>query len=235
MGKYKILSGSALKTIALIAMIIDHTASIVLSNMAFATDPIITISSHKITLYLILRLIGRIAFPIYCFLITEGYAHTHDRKKYGINLLLFALISEIPWNLAHSGELLYPGQNVFFTLWIGYMTICIYEQYKEDYKKLTVIFIIIFISTILLRADYSIRGVGLILLLHLLRNSHLLRAFLGSAILNNPLAVSIAFIPIEMYNGKRGYIRNKVLKYAFYAIYPLHLLVLFWVKKHFIG
>ena len=105
----KVLSGSSLKMIALITMIIDHIGSVLLSQAQFANEPIVSIGSHAITLYFIVRKIGRLAFPIYCFLITEGYLHTHDKKRYGLNLLIFALISEIPWNLEHSGHLLYSG------------------------------------------------------------------------------------------------------------------------------
>ncbi|SCW39397.1 TraX protein [Ruminococcaceae bacterium YRB3002] len=232
--KYRILSGSVLKTIALVCMIIDHIGAHIMPYLSFAVTPLFSVGSTKITLYLIMRLIGRIAFPIYCFLLTEGYRHTHDRKKYGINLFLFALVSEIPWNLVHGGTLLYQSQNVFFTLWLGFIAICFYENYKDDFLKLSLSMVLLFIVSFLLKADYGLKGVALILLIHVLRSRPVIQAFIGSALLNYPFAAVFAFIPINMYNGKRGFIRNKVTKYIYYLIYPVHLLVI-WiiVTKYF--
>ena len=149
----KILSGSALKMIALITMMIDHIGSVLLSQAAFANTPFINIGSHGLTLYFIVRKIGRLSFPIYCFLITEGYIHTHDRKRYGINLLAFALISEIPWNLEHSGRFFYSGQNVFFTLFLGYLGICAYEKYKDDNRKQLIYIALLFAASFILKCD----------------------------------------------------------------------------------
>ena len=97
-ARFQILSGSMLKVIACIAMLIDHTGAIVLSQYQPALTNLFYINGRGISAYRIVRDIGRCAFPIFCFLIVEGFLHTHDRRKYGRNLLLFALISEIPWN-----------------------------------------------------------------------------------------------------------------------------------------
>ena len=97
-ARFQILSGSMLKLLACIAMLIDHTGAIILSHYPPALTELFYINGKGITFYRIVRDIGRCAFPIFCFLIVEGFLHTHDRRKYGRNLLLFALISEIPWN-----------------------------------------------------------------------------------------------------------------------------------------
>ena len=89
-----------LKVLALITMIIDHYGAI------FQND-IITF-----------RIIGRLAFPIYCFLLVEGYLHTSDVKQYAKRLLLFALISEMPFDLAFYNKLGFTHQNIFFTLFL---------------------------------------------------------------------------------------------------------------------
>ena len=230
MEKYKIFSGSALKTIALITMMIDHVAHGLLINMDFAVTPFLTIGSVKISIYLICRLIGRIAFPIYCFLITEGFIHTHDKRIYGANLLGFALISEIPWNLEHTGTFLYSSQNVFFTLFLGFFALCIYDRFKGQFGKLALSLGAVFIVAILLRADYGVKGVAIILLMYLLRQYPVVQAFCCSAPLNYPFASIFAFVPINMYNGERGFINNKVLKYIYYAAYPLHLLIIWMLR-----
>lgn len=133
--KYKILSGSMLKLIAVLAMLTDHVAAFVLAYYKPALTPFISIGSHELSLYRLMRIAGRIAFPIFCFLLVEGFLHTSDRRRYGRNLLIFAFISEVPWNLLHSGSLFYSGQNVFFTLFIGYLGLCVIEKYGACRKQ----------------------------------------------------------------------------------------------------
>ena len=121
-ARFQILSGSMLKLIACIAMLIDHTGAIILSRYQPALMNLFYINGKGISAYRIVRDIGRCAFPIFCFLIVEGFLHTHDRRKYGQNLLLFALISEIPWNFMFANTWHYADkQNVFFTLFLGYL------------------------------------------------------------------------------------------------------------------
>lgn len=113
-ARFQILSGSMLKLLACIAMLIDHTGAIILSHYPPALTELFYINGKGITFYRIVRDIGRCAFPIFCFLIVEGFLHTHDRRKYGRNLLLFALISEIPWNFMFANTWHYVDkQNVF--------------------------------------------------------------------------------------------------------------------------
>lgn len=233
--KYRILSGSILKLIALAAMLIDHTASVLLRDYEPAISPILAVGGAEITVYKICRLIGRIAFPIYCFLITEGYLHTRNKKRYGINLLIFAFISEIPWNLEHSGTWFYSGQNVFFTLFLGYCGICVYEKYKSNIKKQAVLLFALLFVSIILRADYGCGGFGFILIIYVLREQKLLQAIAGCCVLPATWKAGLAFIPINMYNGKRGFIRGSLMKYIFYAAYPLHMIILYLLKSHFFG
>ena len=233
--KYRILSGSTLKLIAMISMLIDHLAAFVFTKSGFMNEPLLPAVSKGITIYKICRVIGRFAFPIFCFLITEGFIHTHDRKKYGINLLGFALISEIPWNLIHSGKLVYTSQNVFFTLFLGFAAIWSYETFKEDMPKLGAALLLLFIASVLLRSDYGSKGMAFILILYIMREQKILQAFIGSCVLSSPVFIMAAFVPINMYNGERGFIKGKAAKYAFYAFYPLHLLVLYLIRKAVFG
>ena len=223
------MSGSILKLIACLAMLIDHMAAFLPGDFMDMKETLFTIGDKAITLRLIMHYIGRMAFPLFAFLITEGFTHTHDRKKYGINLFIFALISEIPWNLAHTGELFYGRQNVFFTLLLGYIGLCALDHYKNDYKKMTIALASLLGVSLLLRADYTCFGFGFIILLHLLKDRRMM-AIIGCCMLPSRWIGGLAFIPILMYNGERGFAKAKWTKYAFYIFYPLHLLILYLVR-----
>jgi hypothetical protein len=227
---YQVLSGSALKVIAMVSMLIDHTAAYVLSGYQWARTPFFVIGSHSLSVYRMMRIMGRIAFPIFCFLLVEGFIYTSNRIRYGRNLLIFAVISEMPWNLVHADCLFYKGQNVFFTLFLGYAALCVIEKYKDCRKKQLIGLLIGLLIAILLRADYGVSGYGFIIMLYALKDSRIIRAIVGSCFLSNPYYAGIAFMPIALYNGKRGFIKGKISKYAFYAFYPVHMLVLYVVR-----
>ncbi len=226
--KFKILSGSALKLIAVLSMLIDHTA------MALLKDSNILLFSflgHKFFLYDIMRDIGRLAFPIFVFLLTEGFLHTKNRTKYGLNLFVFALISEIPWNLLHQGTVIGLGSmNVFFTLLFGYLGIWAMEYFKDRKDRMLFSLLGLLILSVIVDADYGCNGYGFILLLYVLRENKILQAVIGSCFLNSRWIAGFSFIPINLYNGERGFIKGKAAKYAFYAIYPVHMLILYWIK-----
>ena len=230
--KYKILSGSALKCIALVTMLIDHVG---LHLLRGSNIVLLRTGQGALTLDYLMRRVGRLSFPIYCFLLTEGFLHTRDRKKYGLNLLIFALISEIPWNLEHTGTLRYPSQNVFFTLFVGYVGLCCLESLREQPRRQLAALLILVLAALNLRADYGVAGFGLILLLYVLREQKILQAVLGTCFLSSTWMGGLAFIPINLYNGERGFIRGRALKYLFYAAYPLHILAIWLIKKHTVG
>ena len=104
------LSGSALKVIAMISMVIDHIA--------------LYLMEHGTVLYETMRCVGRIAFPVFAFLITEGFIHTRSRYRYFFTLLGFAVISEIPWYLLNGAD---ETHNVMFTLALGVATLMVLE------------------------------------------------------------------------------------------------------------
>lgn len=127
------ISGSTLKLVAIITMLIDHTAATILDRTLVVrgirnlnASDVQAIQEFYIKNGLIyftdsiMRLIGRLSFPIFCFLLVEGFTHTRSKWKYAARLAAFALISEIPFDLAFHGEVFYMNyQNVFFTLLIG--------------------------------------------------------------------------------------------------------------------
>lgn len=216
-GKFGI-SAAVLKWIAVLTMVIDHFAVAVYWQMAG--------SSYDV--YLILRRVGRIAFPIYCFLLVEGFYHTRNVTKYLRNCILFALLSEIPFDMAIFGQVCYPkGQNVYCTLCIGLGALIILDRYRARYETKYVLlrlFVIVLAAYMgeVLDVDYHWRGVLFIIMFYYIRDMqewirNLAVIFAFAYEVTAPLAV----IPIHFYNGQRG----RQLKYLFYAIYPVHLLI----------
>ncbi|MDO5560496.1 MAG: TraX family protein [Oscillospiraceae bacterium] len=228
--KAKILSGSCLKVIAVVTMFIDHIAFVFLLCYPPAIKQDINIFGSDHSVYELLRDVGRIAFPIFCFLLIEGFEHTHDRKKYGVNLFVFALISELPWNLVHTGTIFCGTQNVFFTLFLGYIGMCIIEKYKNEQAYLAVYLITMLVISIIFQADYGASGFGFIIMMYVTRKKPVIQAITGSCFLSSTWIAGLAFIPINLYNGKRGFIKSKAAKYIFYAVYPVHMLILFLIK-----
>ena len=132
-GKFKILSGSTLKLIAVISMLIDHIALVLGPELEFLTASLLTVGGRDITCYYIMRRIGRLAFPIFCFLITEGFAHTRNPKRYALRLLIFALLSEVPYNLMVGQTLFYTArQNIYFTLLLGLLFVLVHALGKHS-------------------------------------------------------------------------------------------------------
>ena len=163
MEKKKGISGSTLKMIAIVTMLIDHIGAAVLARLLMVnglgeldqtnTDAImqwLSANGALYWMYTVMRMIGRVAFPIFCFLLVEGFLHTHDVKKYAMRLGLFALISEIPFDLAFSSKILeFNYQNVFFTLFIGLLTMIAYravEEKEEWNQALKVILYILIVA-----------------------------------------------------------------------------------------
>ena len=224
------MTGSALKLLAVVSMVVDHVGMFVFRNNEAFQQVLCTLGSREITPYFLMRAFGRLAFPIFAFLIVEGFVHTRNRFKYGRNLLLFALISELPWNLIHAGTWHYSTQNVFFTLFLGYMGLCCMSYWKEVPMKKVVGLLLLLAVSFKFRADYGYRGFAFILMLYALRDSLLLKSVIGCCMLPGAWMPGLAFIPIALYNGKRGFIQGVWGKYCFYAFYPVHLLILYLCK-----
>lgn len=229
--KWRILSGSGLKLIAVITMLIDHIGAAI---VIYDPTPLFTLGETTYTLYWLMRKIGRLAFPIYCFLLVEGFHHTRDRFAYARNLLIFALISEIPWNLLWGNDWFYEDQNVFFTLFLGLMVMCVIDQYRQDLKREVPLLLLLLLAAFCLNADYGVLGFGLILVLYLLSQRRDWQSLAGCTVMHGSPAAMLAFIPINLYNGKRGFVKGRVAKYAFYAFYPLHMLALYFIREYII-
>lgn len=230
LNKHQILSGSVLKLIAVITMLIDHTGY-AFSALPVLRQPLFTAFNQTVTIYFILRKIGRLAFPIYCFLIGEGLRHTRNQIKYLLRLLLFAVISEVPYNLLVSGDLLSKAnQNVFFTLFLGALAIYFFQNVKNGLLKAVLMLAVLGVSAVF-KADYGAAGVVAILLLYVLQGHPIVQAMAGYPLFGSGAYATAAFIPIAMYNGQRGFIQSPILKYAFYLFYPAHMLLLVAIKQ----
>lgn len=231
---YKRLSGNGLKLIAVITMLIDHIGAMVIEQI-WINNPALSSEAQMMwwKLDFVLRMIGRIAFPIFCFLIVEGFLHTRDVKKYVLRLLAFSLISEIPFDLALFDTWFYPGyQNVYFTLVLGLLALAGIRRYQTSMWKQALVVIAACGGAALLHTDYGAFGVFFIVLLYLLRYDLKSQTILGCITICWEVTAPLAFIPIRMYNGKRG---KWNLKYFFYAFYPVHILMLWGIRVWLAG
>ena len=202
-----------------------------------------------------LTCIGRLTFPIYAFLLVEGYFHTRNIKKYVRRLLLFAVLSEIPFNLAMGSRIFYPiHQNVLWSFLIALGLIHWNEKAKASplWKRIPVgiaTFCIAYIGGIITFVDYYQAGILMILTFYFFRGRkwwHYLGQLLCMWYINGEMLggfgyeidlfgtthfiarqsfALLALIPIWLYRGKQGY-HSKTLQYGYYAFYPLHLLIL---------
>ena len=235
-GRKKGISGSTLKMIAVVVMLIDHTAAGVLSRYLtmYAMQPVGDANPYDTLyhVYMVMRMIGRLAFPIYCFLLVEGFTYTKSVPRYALRLLIFALLTEVPFDLLFNGALLeFEYQNVFFTLWIGLMVMWAYRLIHEKMPMGNALKVVLYVLVLLagmlsarmLRTDYDAVGVLAILALYLLRYKKSFQIVGGCAMFLWEVTAPLAFIPIACYNGTRGW----KLKYFFYLFYPVHLALLY--------
>jgi hypothetical protein len=146
------LSGSALKIIAVISMVVDHCAYFLME--------------HGTSLYEAMRCFGRIAFPVFAFLIAEGFANTRNRMRYFLMLLGFAVVSEIPWHLLNGAD---GTHNVMFTLALGVVALALFDRLQE--LGITAFLAVALPAALAwwLGTDYDWRGVTMIAIFYILR------------------------------------------------------------------
>lgn len=223
-----LLSGSALKIIAVVSMVIDHYAYYLMDGNTMT--------------YEVMRCFGRIAFPVFAFLVAEGFAHTRNRMRYFLSLMLFAVVSEVPWYLLNGAD---GTHNVMFTLALGVAALAVFERLRE-HRILCCFFILLtaWLAT-WLGTDYEWRGVLLIVVSYLFgiirsmntpiilrRMMQLLFVFplmMHYGIIGALLACAVIFL----YDGTRGFIHGNVAKYGFYAFYPVHLITILIINMSY--
>ena len=242
------LSSSALKMIAVITMLIDHVAAVLLVKLLIQNGSwelidyngarMLNILSAEhmdmIKVYQQMRDIGRVAFPIYCFMLVEGFMRSRNVKKYMGRMLFFSILSEIPFDLAFSGKVFYWNyQNVMFTLCWGLLAMYISHQAEirteNWFIKWPVMALAWAASAAMaewMQTDYGAKGVGCIFVLYRFRYIRSLQLIGGAIAFTWEMPAPVSFIFIALYNGKKG----KDLRHFFYAFYPVHLLILYLVS-----
>lgn len=229
-----------LKVLALGFMLVDHLwASLVPGNQW-------------------MNYVGRLAFPIFAFQIVEGYRYTSNIKAYKKRLFIFALISEIPYDLFKNSTYFYPfDQNVMFTLLIGLMMIDGLDKIKMEsfasYFKKGLIVILSYLSATIFFVDYSGNGILMMLVFYLFKSNKLMQ-LIGMLVINVFLFKGL-YIPIEIlnhtiefetqgfalfalpliwsYHGQRQALKPFLKQFA-YWFYPVHMLLLFLIAQ-FLG
>ena len=218
----------------MIAMLIDHIGAAILARVIIGTG-----NREIYDSYMLLRMIGRISFPIFCFLLVEGFIHTSDKKKYALRLGIFALLSEIPFDLAFQSKVVgFEHQNVFFTLLLGFLAM-MGEQYLEEIYPIRntqvilmqlVVFGVCMGVAEFLKTDYGAVGVICIMLLYQFRGKWYYPILAGLPLVVSNWTAIFGYLLTLLYNGKKGL----SLKYVFYLFYPIHLLLLY-VICHLMG
>lgn len=236
------MTSFSLKIIAIVAMFCDHFGDAFFGQFSF------------------LNLIGRMAFPIFAFQISEGYTHTKNLRKYFIRLGIFAIISQIPFSL-FSYKILNAttfSLNVFFTLFIGLLSIYLYDyictlsqKSKNDkpfihyIDKIFALFIVVLLSYVaeLIHTDYGYWGVIIIFAFYLLRKRKIamLSIFVALCFIkylpdlikynfNYLIVLLFLFTALPaLFIGLYNGKQGKKIKYLLYAFYPLHLFLLYLI------
>ena len=241
--KFPEISSFVLHILAMLFMLCDHLWATVISGNDWLTC------------------IGRLAFPIFAFMVVEGYFHTKSLKKYTLRLLIFALISEIPFNLMYSSGFVFPfHQNVLWTFLIGIGAIRLNElARKKDKLWLRILTAVVtvgigYLLGIITFVDYNGAGVLTILAFYFFRGCKWW-CFLGQAaalIYINFELLSGLHYELSLFGGTvmfpqqgiavlalapiwlykgRQGYHRKWFQYLCYAFYPMHMLLLFIIRS----
>ena len=230
--KQRVLSQETLKLIACVAMFLDHAGAVVVPYLPVP---------YMETLYYIVRGIGRIAFPIYAFLLAEGMRHTHDPQKYILRLALGILLAEIPFDLALFGAWTWEYQNVMVTLTLGaVMVLCMQKTEKRWLKALLIL--PFGVLSDLAKCDYGGWGILMIGVFTLIEQLPMqclcillinwLIPSLDISVFGVQMSIQLfavfAMVPIALYSGTK-LTHNRALQWGFYLFYPVHLLILWLI------
>ena len=224
--KLQCLSGAELKTIAIISMLIDH------ANKALIYPYLTSSKGFLSTISNLFDIIGGIAFPLFCFMVVEGFFKTRSRKKYLLNLLLFGVISEVPFDMFTTASFFNTNwQNVMFTLALVLVTVWIIDFLKTKmqskpkalwYIVSLLIVGVMCIVAMMLSLDYEHHAILIGYFFYLFHDMPIFAIPFGYASMYESPWALLGFSLTLTYNGERGR-QNKILNYLFY---PVHMLIL---------
>ncbi|MCM1125656.1 MAG: conjugal transfer protein TraX [Lachnospiraceae bacterium] len=239
-------SSDMLKLTAMITMFIDHIGAGILEYLIVRVPLSHQTNDLLTTIDQVLRLIGRISFPLYCYLLVQGFLYTKSRIKYARNLFLFALLSEYPFDFLFANALDLSSLNVIFTLFIGLLTLWGIEKASSKLPLKIIIGAIGISIAAILHTDYSWMGILLILSLYFFRKNRFYQCTISLVLFFSALVFRAAgtygsiwqavlsqlsskytllFSFWMMYRcNNRRYLQKG--KYLFYLFYPAHLFLL---------
>lgn len=228
---------SAYKRIAMLSMLVDHVAAVVLKG--YMAVGLRSFSEDRLArwwrIYEGMRFLGRMAFPLFVFCLVEGFFHTRSRERYAARLLLLACLSEIPFDLSLYGSVItWQKQNVMFTLLFCLLTLWGMEaanRLQKGYPLATIGLQALAVAlgagiAFWFRCDYSYKGILLAVIFYLFHGYRWAAAAGGYAV-NMWWEVNSfpAFLLLPFYSGKKG----KKSGHGLYLFYPVHLLLLYGV------
>lgn len=249
------ISQEALKLMGCISMLIDHIGYTIIYRLylhcaaihGFETmgDVMPEPVRRWYTLYWLCRIIGRLALPVFAFLLVEGIQHTRDRKKYALRLAVGAVLAEIPYNMVVSGEIFWGEQSIMLTLLLGFGAVVSMERCRKLAWKPVAMLPFALLGKLLM-VDYGWAGVVLIALFDLSRYAYrknLIRTCgmivlfhymsgtvfqLGGISLPMQVFGALSMLFIARYDGRK-LTGSPAVRWAFYLFYPVHLLILWLI------
>ena len=221
-----------LKYVSIIAMLLDHFAAYFLPS--------------NLVIYSILRMIGRLTAPIICYFLAEGYFHTRSKTKYLVRLLIFAVISQVPFMMVENINWTHLRLNILFTLVLSFMALWCFDSIRNPLLKALSILSLISLSIL---ADWAVIAPIWVLIFHAFRNDRFhkfeyftisILVYLGIIVISSILLEyqlseyifhigMVIVVPILLlYNGSNG--KHRISKWIFYIIYPFHLMMIALIK-----
>ena len=179
--------------------------------------------------------IGRMAFPLFVFMLAEGFFHTRSRLRYCLNVLVTALISEIPYDLTFHHKLFYfSDQNVMFTLFLALVMFSVLSRLKNNIILHAAAAVPFAAAAYFLNLNYGLWGIACCFIAY---ETFFMPHYISGAIITLPLMIKyysfgslLSAIPLYFYDNSRGKI-PAAAKYCFYAFFPVHILIIMLLKQ----